>query len=438
MRKLVLLLALLSTVSCATLSNVGRQVTSLGRGGDSAVTLDELRQGLLEFSSAFGILVTDAADRISASTTEARVRRLSLLWRIRMPPMAQLAANDPNPRIGYVEMLTVAVAQRQYFEDGAGSTLFGAKQEIALETSKEIEASALSGGLRFLTQEKLDELHAEVIDLAKEHPIRGEFLRENIQVGLQRAEGRGAFDDIISIPMAPFRAIAGVETGAQAIREFNATAAQFTELVDQLPQRMRWQMELLSYDLQEQGGVLEQSLRSFDTVAQSANRLSVVAENAPEDMRQTIVAISAELESRSATLKALLAEYRAAIADTGTTADRFVPMIDGIAKASEQFNQAGAAWAAVLTDFNAPNAPLPPGTPPPKPFDITDYERTAIAIRTTAEELRAAFADVKALENGPGAQLADRLLRNGLILIAVFFAALLGYRFISSRIAPSR
>jgi hypothetical protein len=30
------------------------------------------------------------------------------------------------------------------------------------------------------------------------------------------------------------------------------------------------------------------------------------------------------------------------------------------------------------------------------------------------------------------------MLRNGLILIGVFFAALLGYRFLASRIAPSR
>jgi hypothetical protein len=32
--------------------------------------------------------------------------------------------------------------------------------------------------------------------------------------------------------------------------------------------------------------------------------------------------------------------------------------------------------------------------------------------------------------------IADRFLRDGIILIAVFFAALLGYRFVASRIAP--
>ena len=438
MRKLLFLTALLSTFSCATLSNVGRRVTSLYPGGDSALTLDELRIGLLDFSSLFGMLVTDAADRISSATAEPKIRRLALLWKIRMPPIAQLAANDPNPRTGYVEMLTVAVSQRQYFEDGAGSTMFGAQQSIALETAKEIEEAAMRGGASFLPSAKLAELHSEVEQLAKDHPMRGEFLRENIQAGLQKAETGGAFDDIIGIPMAPFRAIAGVESGAQAIHQFNATAAQFTEIVDQLPQRMRWQMELLSYDLQESGGVLEQSLKSFDLVAQSADRLSIVAEHAPEDMRQTIVAVSEELEQRSATLKALLAEYRAAIADTGTTAASVAPLVDGLAKTSEQLNQAGVAWTAVLAQFNAPSPPLPPGTPPPRPFDITDYEKTALAIRATAEEIRGALSDVKAVEESSGTVFADRLLRNGLILIGVFFAGLVAYRLITSLLTPSR
>ncbi len=438
MHKLLLLLALLPTLSCTTLSNVGRQVSSL-YPGTSEVTQDELHSNLIAFASAFSVLVTEAADRISIETDQTKLRRLALLWKIRMPPLAQIAARDANPRTGYIEMLTVAVAQRQYFEaPDAGATLFGRQQQIAVDASKQIESDALNLGRSFLPPDKLAELHEEVGELARQHPIRGEFLRESIAAGLSKAETGGAFDDIIGIPMAPFRAIAGVESGAQAIHQFNATAAQFTEIIDQLPQRMRWQMELLSYDLQEQGGVLEQSLKSFDTVAQSAERLSVVAENAPEDMRQTIVSISEELELRSATLKTLLAEYREAIDDTGSTADKLAPLIEGLAKTSEQLNQAGVAWTAALTEFNAPSPPLPPGAPPPKPFDITDYEKTAVAVRATAEELRALLATVQKTEEDISTPFADRLLRNGVILIAVFFASMLAYRWIAARIPPAR
>jgi len=402
------------------------------------VTQDELRAGLLEFSSSFTVLVTEAADRISVETREPTKRRLTLLWKIRMPPLAQEATSDQNPRTGYIEALTVAVAQRQYFQDGAGASLFGAQQPIAVNASQEIVESALQLGKSFLQPEKLEELYAEVEELAKRHPIRGEFLRESIQVGLSNAERGGAFDDIIGIPMAPFRAIAGVESGAQAIHEFNATAAQFTEIVDQLPQRMRWQMELLSYDLQEQGGVLEQSLDSFHMVAESANRLSLAAERLPEDTRDTILNVSTELEKRSATLKSLLAEYRGAITETGATAGNVSSLVEALSRTSEQLNQAGVAWGELVATLKAPSPPPRPGQPESKPFDIVEYEKTALAIRSTAEELRGLLGDVEKTREGVVTEIADRLLRDGIILIAVFFAALVGYRLLMSRVAQGR
>ena len=432
MRTILVLLAALSTLSCSTVNWIGQQV-----GGDR-VTQDELRSGLLDFSSSFTVLVTEAADRISGETREPKKRRLTLLWKIRMPPLAQEAANDQNPRTGYIEALTVAVAQRQYFQDGAGASLFGAQQPIALTAAQEIEQNALQLGESFLPAEKLAELHAEVEELAKQHPIRGEFLRESIQVGLSNAETGGAFDDIIGIPMAPFRAIAGVESGAQAIHEFNATAAQFTEIVGQLPQRMRWQLELLSYDLQEQGGMLEQSLDSFHMVAESADRLSLAAERLPDDTRETILNVSTELEKRSATLKSLLAEYRGAITETGTTAGNVSSLVEALSRTSEQLNQAGVAWSELVARLKTPGPPAPPGQAESRPFDILEYEKTALAIRSTAEELRGLLGDVDKTREGVATAIADRFLRDGVILILVFFGSLVGYRLLMSRVMRGR
>ena len=437
MRRPLLLLALLSTLSCSVLDTVGQGVQSLYPGAGE-LTQAELRAALFEFSHGFNVIVTEAADRIALQTTESKQRRLSLLWKIRMPAAAQLAAGDVNPRTGYVEALTVAVAQRQYFEDGAGSALFGAQQPIALTAAREIEQNALRLGESFLPPAKLAELHGSIEQLARNHPLRGEFLRESMQAGLAKAETGGVFNEIIGLPMAPFRAIAGVESGAQAIHEFNATAAQFTEIVDQLPQQLRWQMELLSYDLQEPGGVLEHSQRSFDSVAQSAERLSAVAERAPDDMRETIVGISEELELRSKTLSALLAEYRAAIVETGTTAEKTDAVVQALERVSEQVNQAGVAWGGLVAELKAPGPPREPGQAPPRPFDVLEYERTAVAIRETAAEVRGLLADLETAKGALSQTLASVLLRNGVILIAVFFVALLGYRWIASRIAPTR
>jgi hypothetical protein len=175
----------------------------------------------------------------------------------------------------------------------------------------------------------------------------------------------------------------------------------------------------------------------LDTVAQSADRLSIVAEHAPEDVRETIVHISAELESRSATLKTLLAEYRAAISETGTTAGNVSGLVEALARTSEQLNQAGVAWSGLLKELNPPGPPLAPGATPPRPFDILDYEKTALAVRATADELRGLLVEVQKTEQAISTRFVDRILRNGIILIVVFFTALLGYRVIAARIPPT-
>ncbi len=124
--------------------------------------------------------------------------------------------------------------------------------------------------------------------------------------------------------------------------------------------------------------------------------------------------------------------------DTSKTATDVGSLVEALARTSEQLNQAGVAWNALVAQMNAPSPPPPPGVEPSPPFNILDYEKTAVAIRSTAEEVRALLQDVEKVKTSVTVDFADRLLRDGIILIAVFFAALLGYRLIASRIPPAR
>ena len=433
---LVVLLAC-GLAGCSIVRAVRSGVTSLYDGSEG-ITQAELRNRMFEYSSGFDVFVGEAADRISTATSDPRLRRSSLLWKIRMPDAASLAATLPDPREAYVESLTLAIAQRQFFDNGNGKDMFGPQQSIALEAARDIEGRAVLIGETFLKHEQLVELRANLEKLALENPIRGEFLREGIQAGLDNAESKGTFDDIFALPMAPFRALEGVDTGAQAIREFNLTAQRATDLIADLPQRVRWQLELLTYDLQEQGGALEQALKSFDTLAQSSDRLSLAAESLPEETRNTLQAAGEELEQRSATLQKLLSEYHAAITETNATVTSSQPLLEALAKTSEQVNQAGVAWNAVVAQLNAPSPPPPPGSPPARPFDILEYQRTADSITQSAEQIRLLLGDMKQAEVGLVAAIARRVVVVGSILIGVFFGALLLYRILAARLARPR
>ena len=76
--------------------------------------------------------------------------------------------------------------------------------------------------------------------------------------------------------MLPFRALTGVSEGAQGIREFNRTALQLADLFADLPRLVRWELELLLYDVEDRE-TLTQSLAAFQVLAESSHRLSQAA-----------------------------------------------------------------------------------------------------------------------------------------------------------------
>ena len=157
---------------------VQRGVASITHNDDEA-TQAELRKDLFLYGSSFQVLVSAAADQISSETDDIGAQRLTLLWKIRMPEAAALAVSLPDPREAYVASLALAIAQRQFLEEGGGKEMFGAQQPVAIEAAREVEARAVAVGETFVKPARLDGLRAKLETLARENPIRGEFRRES-------------------------------------------------------------------------------------------------------------------------------------------------------------------------------------------------------------------------------------------------------------------
>jgi hypothetical protein len=382
------------------------------------ITEDELHGDVIELANAFAAGVTAAADEISASTANRAERRRALIWKVRLIPLAQEAALS-GPREGYVELLVLCVAQRQYLTDGAGSALFGERQEIARSAAQRLEAGALSYAERILPKERAAALAGEVEALARERPIQGEF----VSVGLQRAFADVApgarFDWVFSLPMAPFRAFEGVESGAQAIHEFNATARQLGDLAARLPELTRWQLELFVYDLEDR----ETTIRGLEAF----ERLSASAEQLPTATREEIERLLAESTAAQQELRTTLDALREASASIDGTLANAQPLADALARVAGRADDAGKTWNELIARFR----PEDRGEEAPsgRPFDITEYERTAAGVRDAAVELRALLDTLRSGQT----TLADTLLWRGLALLVALFALLLVSRAISAR-----
>lgn len=433
-----------------------RSTFGLGSGSGQAFTEEDLRDDLASYAARFKATVTATADQISAGTAEPEAKRRALLWKIRIVPSADQAAFAPDAEAGYVAMLALATSQHEYLSTGAGMDLFGDAQPDAVMASEELVEAARDIGRRFLSPQQQAKLEEQVTALARQHPIRGVFVPETVQAVVSATAPGGSFDWVIALPLAPFRALEGVDAGAQAIRDFNATAQRFNQVVADLPQILRWNVELFSYEL-EQRPAVESALDSFEKVARSSESFSQAVASLPRELREQASLLLQDLEARQGELQRTLTEARGLVGDVNGAGDHLGPLAESLERTAAQAQQAGVAWTALIEEAREPGPPAAPGERPARPFDVTEYERTAAQITAASVEIRALLADVRALA-GPGEPspaierlggALDRVEGGGRALVnlaawrvfelmLVLFALLFLYRRVEARLARRR
>jgi len=421
MRRLfpALLCLLLLATGCSILKAPMRWV-GMAPGGD--VTLEGLRQELAFQAATFSGAVTTAADDISDATTNRRIRRYALIWRLRVIPLAQRAGFQEDPRAGYLQSLLLTTLQLNYFETGDGKDLFGPQQPIAIEAAQRLQQQAADIGKRFLKKQELAAVVAEVKRYASQFPIQGrEFSMQRAISGAAQLQQSDLFTQVLSIPLAPFRALEGVDSGAQAIREFNQTARRFTDIAAQLPEQIRGELELLLYDIEDRETVME-GLAAFQSLAKSADRASTTVADLPEDLRTNLQAVIEGSNQSVVRIAAAVDQLRGISGPLDDTA--------------KNLREASVAWREVIGSWDQRNSDPTPG----RPFDIREWGQTASQIGTAAGELRGLATDVKQVEPSDALTAAlnrsiDRIFWRGAALIGLLFVALVAYRLVASRIA---
>lgn len=405
-RLAALLLAVATTLACGSF-----RLPFMGpaRIYGSAMTEEELRNELSGYAARFAGIVSDAAEDITAATEQRNVRRRTLIWRMKMIPPVQEAAFSDSPQEGYLRILGISVAQSLYLREGEGRDLFGAQQQIAIDAAVQLQSDAVEIGSRFLTPERQAKVMADVEALAAKNPIVGrDFSLQRLQNARAKIQTSESLMGVLTLPLAPFKALEGVDSGAEAIRDFNATARQFSLIVAQLPDQLRTEMELLLYDVEDRETVVH-SVAAIEAMAASAERASLSIERLPADVQKSLADSQGALQEAN---KALL-----------TARDILVPL----GQVSDNLKIAGDAWSNLFA--RDPNAP------PPRPFDVREWQSTAAQIGTSANELRALATEINTLTGGTQLEAAvDHATWRAAQLVALFFALLVVYRLLAWRL----
>jgi hypothetical protein len=428
----LLLCFLLILAGCSA----GRPVIPLfGRTQRSErISAEELEGYLATYSSVFQGTVTVAADTIRANSRDPEIRRRTLLWKLRIIPLAYQTALLPDPLQSFVLLFTLASSQETYLSTGEGSQLFGKDQQIAIDASQELRQGIEQIGARFLSPSELARITQQVEAFSSEHPMRGEFVVDTIQNYSEATKAGNRFSWLVGIPLSPFTALKGVDSGAQAIRDFNQTALRFTQIVAVLPTFMRWNLELLAFDL-ESHNTVESGLEAFQLLAQSAQQLSAAASSMPSDLGREASQLVAQVDASQGGVKQTLDAVRAALGEASGTAKSLEPVVAALDRTAEQLRQAGVAWTEMVSAVRAPKDDATKDKTGSRPFDIQDYERTALEINRAAEQLRGLVSETQAASGDVTRRIVDHLAWRAFQLVIAFFALLFVYRRIEARFA---
>jgi hypothetical protein len=399
-------------------------------GGSGGYSQEELSIELENFATHFHLLVTQAADTIQSSTDDPGVRKRTLMWKIQAIPLAEEALVESTPQEAFVSLLTLTVTMRHYLTHGSDLQNLGDLHELAVEAARELESELLGIGARFLGDQEIARVQQEVEQFVASRPVtRSEYPIYTLRRTLAGVETTSAFKRVVAVPLTPFKALEGVGNSAEEIRKFNITARTFVRSVERLPEQVRWQAELLLYDLEERES-LSTALASLDTISQSARLASESVARLPADL-QSLLGESEQSLERLQQLLASAHELAGPLRDT-----------------SEQIQQASTAWASILAPRQAA-----PDAPPSRPFDIREWESAVRELGATAGQLERLLNELRGASDAglTGAAIAplnavvdraDATTRAWIDLvawrlfqvIAAGFALAIVYRLVASRL----
>lgn len=310
-----------------------------------------------QFSLACDVARLDAPPSLRLDLELAQVRHAEMIWGF---------VWEPNANIGLMKLYAFnAIAYRTLTEKVVP---LPTEQSALIETRKQLVEAARQVCVRHFDEELLATLDSVVAEWAVNDPNNNEQNLRLSNLGDKisartRDKSKGGSSSLLSVvALDPF---AGLDPTARALVDLRRTADRALYLSERLPMLMRWQTNIL---------VSQQAL------SPTGNQLLLdmhALAGLPAQITAERKAITDDLVQHEARLTALAESIRGALDSGRMTAEALTGTI--------------AAFDRLAARFDKPDKPVSTATPPSRPFDITEYERTATAIAKAAGQLDGAL-----------------------------------------------
>jgi hypothetical protein len=401
------------------------------------ISKQELREQLDKFREYYKGTLRQVSNELNVRVPSVRTEKTTLQMRARMVQGLNAMLDNEDSIVAFIEVWALCTRFRMYLDEGEGSTLFGEAHETACNGSKRMESEIERIGSIFLKNDVFEAARKNVMTFANKNPIKGTFSNVIVYATQAQKGQQNPFLSVLKIPMTPFRAIEGVDRTASAIHHFSDTAEHFSDIVAELPESSRWQLQLLLFDLEE-ANMTKSFLNSLAQFSESSSQLSQSVAKLPEQLREEMKQFTEDIDSKQTNLQQTLQQAEKtslAINDTLEKLDKTTSSFNAAAKEATVTAQAwettAKAAGEVVQEFNKKSA----SQKEPSSFNIRDYHDTAVQTSQAANDIKALLAEIEDLMDTRryNSLLNDILLRAGGLIVLIFALVLL-YRIISYRL----
>ncbi|MHC4896934.1 MAG: hypothetical protein ACYTGW_07490 [Planctomycetota bacterium] len=392
--------------------------------------VDEQWRALRDMVEGFSWNIEAAGRRIAVKSDDLATKRLSVVYRMRATESLRQLLWFEQPAPALLDLWTLCVQSHLFFTEGDGTQVFGEHGSIAAEAAGEILEQAERYVATLFVEDDYEVARKEVYEFARAHPLKGSFARFVKQPSeVASAQKAGMFEWMPSMSLNPFGGVGkGIGEGAQAIRAFGKIADRFTDVVEFMPQRLGWQLELLQYDLaeskllREATGSIADMNKSVEDAVQTGRDLPALVR---VELEKALTNIDPQLREVQDTL-VKVKEASATLDRTGATYDQTARSIEAMATKVDAALQTFEKIIAAFT--KDPNVPVPEPTEDDHPYDIRDYDQTARSITAMAGQVQEALTTFQQLvaDDRLGGRVADAGNETERVATSLIWTAALG------------
>jgi methyl-accepting chemotaxis protein len=409
----------------------------------SFLSKEELKASLNKFEEFFTSNIKQSASEIDRQSTDIKHHKLTLMYRARLTSALHNMLEQDDPLVAFIDVWALSVRLREYLESGQGAELFAGYQEVAVNASKQIEGEIESIARTFLSEVVFEETRNNINSFAGSNPIQGTFSKTMVYATETRPDRPSPFQSVVTLPLAPFRAMEGVDRGAAAIYKFSGTAEKFSDVVEELPESARWQLLLFLYELEE-ANMTKSFLSSLETISESSKRIAETAEKMPEQIRFETSVLLEDIDDRQVNIQTTLDKT----ASTAKAMEELIQKTDKLGKTlgetAESIEATADAWrqaAESTTETLSLFAQKEPKEKSEGSFTINDLRLTADSITSAASEIRHLNSEL--VENSDQISKQIQVLANvvtvRIVLLLVFiFSLVIAMRLFSQRMSTSK